>query len=84
MQTKLTLRLDKHIIGNAKLYARRRNKSLSQIVEEYFLLLTNPTESLPEAVDDELPPITRSLLGILHDEAIGEEDYRRYLEQKHQ
>ena len=38
MQTKLTLSIDKTIIHKAKLYANRREKSLSQIVEDVSLL----------------------------------------------
>lgn len=36
MTTKLTLSMDEKVIDRAKRIARRRGKSLSKIVEEYF------------------------------------------------
>ena len=36
MQTKLTLRLDEELIKFAKVYAKERGKSLSQIVADYL------------------------------------------------
>ena len=44
MQTKLTLRLDHELIEQAKIFAHQQNKSLSQLGEEYFLLLTKTVE----------------------------------------
>lgn len=38
MDTKLTLKLDKEAIEQAKRYAERRGLSLSRVVESYFLL----------------------------------------------
>ncbi|HEY0513378.1 MAG TPA: hypothetical protein VGH73_15820 [Thermoanaerobaculia bacterium] len=35
----------------------------------------------PEAFREQLPPVTRRLLGIAH--GVSDEDYRRYLEEKH-
>ena len=40
MQTKLTLRLEDSLIQQAKNYAKQHNKSLSQIVADYFHMLT--------------------------------------------
>jgi hypothetical protein len=37
--TKLTLRLDASLIGQAKQYAHGHNRSLSQIVADYFARL---------------------------------------------
>jgi hypothetical protein len=42
MQTKLTLRLHERLIRRAKAYARRRGKSLSQIVSDFFVGLDEP------------------------------------------
>ena len=41
MDTKLTLQLDNEIIKRAKSYAQKRGKSLSDLVENYFKLLTS-------------------------------------------
>ncbi len=40
METKLTLKLNNSVIKKAKLYSKRRNISLSKIVENYFKLIT--------------------------------------------
>jgi hypothetical protein len=79
MQTKLTLRLDDELIDRAKSYAQQRGRSVSQLVADYFELLPGG------AVEDEasLTPMVRSLLGVLRGAEIGEEDYRRYLEEKY-
>ncbi|HHB90837.1 MAG TPA: antitoxin [Anaerolineae bacterium] len=79
MQTKLTLRLDKELIQSAKQYASHTGKSLSQMVADYFTLITREEPPQIEA----LPPITRSLRGLLKDADISIEDYRRHLEEKH-
>ena len=79
MTTKLTLRIDDKLIERAKSHAQRTGKSVSRMVEDYFELLPDPrqTEHRP------LPPIVSSLLGILRNANVDEEDYRRHLEEKH-
>lgn len=78
MQTKLTLRLEEELINQAKEYAAREGKSVSKIVADYFSLLVQKNRTR----DAELPPITRSLIGILPD-PVNESDYRQYLEEKY-
>ena len=75
MQNKLTLRLDESLIKRAKVYAKKNNKSLSQVVADYFQLLTRKTENT------EFPLITQSLTGIIKD--TDEDDYKRHLEKKY-
>lgn len=41
MQTKLTLTVDEEVIQNAKVYAKKQKRSLSNIVEEYLKSLSN-------------------------------------------
>jgi len=79
MQTKLTLRLEDQLIEQAKSYAAQKGKSVSQIVADYFKLLTSqkPKTSLPST------PITQSLRGLLRESKCDEEDYKKYLEEKH-
>jgi hypothetical protein len=83
MQTKLTLRLDKRLIEQAKHYARQRNRSLSQVVEDYFSLLAKTVDSNPPVAKESLPPITQSLCGLLQGATIDEQDYRDHLEEKY-
>lgn len=79
MQTKLTLRLDDAIINKAKQFAKRTGKSLSQIVADFF----EQIEKTKDINENEIPPITRSLHGILSETEVDEKDYFRYLEEKH-
>ena len=78
MQTKLTLRLDDRLIRDAKHYARRSGKSLSQMVAEYFSAVTSP-----DGAQGELTPVVSKLKGALAGANVDREDYRRYLEGKH-
>ena len=41
MDTKLTLSIDKKVIERAKIYSIKERRSLSDIVENYLMLLTN-------------------------------------------
>lgn len=79
MQTKLTLRLDDALIKRAKARAHALDKSLSQIVSDYFALLNGENGKTPPG----LPPRTRSLKGALRKNAVDHDDYLRYLEEKH-
>lgn len=44
MRTKLTLTIEKEIIEVAKKYAREKGQSLSEMVENYFKLITGNRE----------------------------------------
>jgi hypothetical protein len=79
MQTKLTLRLEEQLIEQAKSYAAEAGKSVSQIVAEYFSLLTSRkcTTKSPTT------PITQSLRGLLREATVDEKDYKSYLEGKY-
>jgi hypothetical protein len=83
MQSKLTLRLDKRLIDQAKHYARQQNRSLSQVVEDYFSILAATVDSSPPVAKETLPPITQSLYGLLQGATVDEQDYRDHLEEKH-
>ena len=60
MTKKLTLTIDSDVIKSAKNYASENNISLSKLVEHYFKMISNPTETHIENI----PPITRELAGI--------------------
>lgn len=77
MQTKLTLRLENELIQHAKSFANRQDKSLSQVVADYFQALVQPSDK------PEIPPITQSLTGIMSGHQVSQEDYKKYLEDKH-
>ena len=77
MQTKLTLRLESTLIEQAKIYAKQCDKSLSQVVSDYFQLLTNDKKNMS------LPPLTKSLIGILELKEVGIDDYKKHLEGKY-
>ena len=79
MQTKLTLRLDDTLIGRAKAEARRTGKSVSQLVAEYFALLS----ATHGGSEEPLPPQVRALKGVLRGTAVDVEDYHQYLADKH-
>ena len=80
MQTKLTLRLEEQLIEQAKSYAARSGKSISQVVSDYFKVLTSPPD---QQQPRQSPPITRSLRGLLRNSQLDEDDYKQYLEEKH-
>ena len=81
MQTKLTLRLEDQLIEQAKSYAARSGKSISQIVADYFKLIT--AAPAPTKPPRQYPPITKSLRGLLRESNVDESDYKKYLEEKH-
>ena len=86
---KLTLRLDGRTVEAAKRYARERGTSVSKLVENYFRLVASKDVPDPASGEEEpdwkknLSPITRSLVGIAKGSTLDEEDYKRYLEEKH-
>lgn len=61
MNTKLTLTIDQSIIEKAKKYARKKERSLSDLVESYLKALT--TEENITKVENELSPTLKSLKG---------------------
>jgi hypothetical protein len=79
VNTKLTVRLDARLIRRAKAYARRRGKSLSQMVQDFFLGL----EDQAEETATPRSPAVRSLTGALAGHKVSEQQYRDYLLRKH-
>lgn len=60
--TKLTLTLKKEVIDQAKKYASERERSLSDLVENYFKFLT---ATKTEEKAEELSPKVKRLRGII-------------------
>ncbi len=79
MSTKLTLRLDNHLIESAKEYSAKTGKSVSRIVADLFEIIKN--EKLKK--EPVLPPTVSSLRGVLKGKKINEKDYKKYLEEKY-
>ena len=59
MNKKLTLSLDELIIEKAKTYAEKNNESLSQIVENYFKIVTSETNTQ----EIKISPLVEELIG---------------------
>jgi hypothetical protein len=59
MNTKLTLKLNGDIIEQAKTYAKKKNTSLSKLIESYLGLLIDPDEK------QEVTPLVKSLSGVI-------------------
>ena len=81
MDTKLTLSLDKEIIEAAKAYARNKNTSLSNLVENYLASVT----SKEKVHADEISPLVKSLSGVLKPDtkANAKKQYADYLAKKY-
>ena len=60
MNTKLTLTIEQEIIERAKIYAKGKNRSLSDIIENYLKMLT---KSERKQKNEKLNPIVKSLKG---------------------
>ena len=76
MNTKLTLKVEKKVIEQAKEFARNKGQSLSELVENYFKLLTKQ----PTKQDNEISPKVKSLKGIL--KAGSEFDFKEIVEEE--
>ncbi len=77
MSTKLTLTLEKEVIEIAKKYAKEKGQSLSELVENYFKLLTDNTTRNKKV---KLSPKVKTLKGILKVEE--DFDYKKVLEEE--
>jgi hypothetical protein len=76
MLAKLTLTIDEKVIGQAKRFAREKNKSVSRMVEEY---LDNVSEGRTHSgIAGKLnSPLTDSLVGMFKDSG---KDYKKMIE----
>ncbi|MDX8566612.1 DUF6364 family protein [Elizabethkingia sp. HX XZB] len=59
MNTKLTLTIEKSVIEKAKKYAHKRERSLSDLIENYLKALTNDDSKN----ENDLTPTVKSLRG---------------------
>ena len=79
MDTKLTLKIDKDVIERAKIFAKKRNVSLSSIVEHYLEYIVDDKDK------NEYTTIVKELSGIisLPENYDLKRDYVEYLLEKH-
>lgn len=64
MNTKLTLTIEQEIIEKAKEYAKNKNRSLSDIVENYLKILTKEEKANSDIQQEKkINPIVTSLKG---------------------
>ncbi len=60
MNSKLTLTIEQKVIQRAKAYAKDKNRSLSDIIENYLKILTKEEKA---KVFEKLNPVAKSLKG---------------------
>lgn len=81
MNTKLTVKLKKRVIDDAKTYARNHSTSLSRMIESYLDAITKN-----EIKEFEITPLVESLSGVvtLPNDYDYKEDYSKFLNEKYQ
>jgi hypothetical protein len=81
MDNKLTLKLDNRVIEKAKIYARKKNTSLSKLIESYLQFLTSGNKN----EEEEVTPLVKSLSGILKTpKSLNyKESYKKHLGKKY-
>jgi hypothetical protein len=75
-ETKLTIRLPRKLLENAKRYARQQNTTLTNLINEYLVQIPAPIKELDNA------PIVRRLSGTLS-QNVSVDDYRQHLVEKY-
>ncbi len=80
METKLTLRLRKNVIDQAKKYASEHETSLSKLIENYLEAVTAESEQ-----DDYISPLVKSLSGVikLSSDTDQNSEYHKHLSDKY-
>jgi len=75
MDTKLTVRVPRHLIENAKRYASAHNTTLTKLISAYLQRIPGERELLNSTV-------VRNLTGLLSGD-VSMEDYKKHLEEKY-
>ncbi|MDF1880695.1 hypothetical protein JHD50_05150 [Sulfurimonas sp. MAG313] len=78
MTAKITLYSEDKLIRDVKNFAKEHNTSVSKLVSTFFYTLLNDADEKKSTYK-----ITNSLLGVLKDKTITEEDYKKYREDKY-
>jgi len=75
-ETKLTVRVPRDLLENAKRYAHQNHTTLTKLIEVYLRRIPTRVEPLDDA------PIVRRLSGTLTAK-VSIEDYKKHLEEKY-
>jgi hypothetical protein len=80
MDTKLTLKLKKTVIDQAKKYAFDHETSLSRIIENYLAVITAETKET-----DEISPLVKSISGVVQvpKDFNHKENFHKHLKEKY-
>jgi hypothetical protein len=80
METKLTLRLNGHVIERAKNYARLHKISLSKLIESYLDSVT-----IEDSDKNAITPLVESLSGVIQlpENYDYKKEYASFLSEKH-
>ena len=76
MDSKLTVRVPKHLLANAKRYAQAHKTTLTALITVYLQQIPDDSEGL------DFTPLVRQMTGLLSPEA-SFDDYKQHLEDKH-
>jgi len=76
MDTKLTVRVPRHLLANAKRYAQAHQTTLTELISTYLQQIPTESDVLNHA------PIVRRLTGLLSSN-ISTDDYKKHLEEKY-
>ena len=79
MKTKLTLSVEEGLIRKAKLYAEEQGTSVSSLVERFFAVI----KQRPDVEANENTAFTKALRGTIPEGDGAEDEYVRYLNEKH-
>ena len=75
MDAKLTVRLPRHLLDNARRYAQVHHTTLTELISAYLQSLPSDSEIVEHA------PIVQRLTGLLSPD-ISTDDYKKHLEEK--
>jgi hypothetical protein len=76
MDTKLTVRVPRNLLENAKRYASANHTTLTELISTYLGRLPATDQALENA------PVVRRLIGVLSAD-VSTEDYKEHLEEKY-
>ena len=76
MDTKLTVRVPRHVLDNAKRYAQAHQTTLTELISTYLQQIPTESDVMNHA------PIVRRLSGLLSSD-ISTDDYKKHLEEKY-
>ncbi len=76
MDTKLTVRVPRHLLANAKRYAQAYQTTLTELISTYLQHIPTESEDLDQA------PVVRRLTGLLSPD-VSSDDCKKHLEDKY-